>query len=320
MPSKQADELRSLYQNWVSSFVANPQMPLNERRDMIEQWPVVAGEPGGVDYLEVDAGGVPAMWAIPSGGVRDRVLFCLHGGGFVSGSMYTHRKYHGHLAKAIGCRALTLDFRRTPEHACPAQIEDAIAGYRWLLDQAIKPNHIIFVGDSAGGGLVVSALVQARTIDLQLPAAVLLLSPWLDMELSGETMVSNRGRDALFSGKEAIEPLVEMYLGSGNRNDALTSPINADLKGLPPFHIQVGDRELLLDDSRRFAERARKAGVDIRLEILPDLEHNFLMSAGRAPEADAGIQRWAEWARPKLGLVSQGVAMNQQLGNTTRIA
>lgn len=92
MLSKQADELRSLYQNWVSSFVANPQMPLNERRDMIEQWPVVGGEPGGVDYLEVDAGGVPAMWAIPGGGARDRVLFCLHGGGFVSGSMYTHRK------------------------------------------------------------------------------------------------------------------------------------------------------------------------------------------------------------------------------------
>lgn len=196
MPSKQADELRTLYQNWVSSFVANPQMPLNERRDMIEQWPVVAGEPGGVDYLEVDAGGVPAMWAIPSGGARDRVLFCLHGGGFVSGSMYTHRKYHGHLAKAIGCRALTLNFRRTPEHAHPAQIEDAIAAYRWLLDQGIEPSHMVFAGDSAGGGLVVSALCQARILDLQLPAAALLLSPWLDMELSGETMVSNRGKDA----------------------------------------------------------------------------------------------------------------------------
>ena len=304
MPSKQADELRSLYQNWVSSFAANPQMSLNERRDMIEQWPVVTGEPGGVDYLEVDAGGVPAMWAIPSGSAKDRVLFCLHGGGFVSGSMYTHRKYHGHLAKAIGCRALTLNFRRTPEYAHPAQIEDAIAGYLWLLDQGIKPSHIVFVGDSAGGGLVMSALVQARTLDLQMPAAVLLLSPWLDMELSGETMISNRGKDALFSGKEAIEPLVGMYLGERNRSDALASPINADLKGFPPFYLQVGDGELLLDDSRRFAELARKAGVDTRLDILPGLEHNFLMSAGRAPEADAGIQRWVEWVRPKLGLAS----------------
>lgn len=107
-----------------------------------------------------------------------------------------------------------------------------------------------------------------------------------------------------------------MYLGDGNRNNALASPINADLKGFPPFHIQVGGGELLLDDSRRFAERARKVGVEVRLEILPGLEHNFLMSAGRAPEADAGIQRWAEWAGPKLGLASHGAAMNHQLGKT----
>ena len=316
MPSKQAAELRSLYQNWVSSFAANPQMPLNERRDLVEQWPVVTGEPGGVDYLEVQAGGVPAMWAVPGGVAKDRVLLCLHGGGFVSGSMYTHRKYHGHLAKAIGCRALTLNFRRTPEYAHPAQIEDAIAAYRWLLGQGIKPRHIAFVGDSAGGGLVVSALVQARTLDLEMPTAVLLLSPWLDMELSGDTMVSNRGKDALFSGKEAIEPLVGMYLGGRNPSDALASPINADFAGFPPFHIQVGEGELLLDDSRRLAERARKAGVGVRLEILSGLEHCFLMSAGRAPEADAGIQRWAEWARPKLGLASraQSVGAAQSAG------
>jgi acetyl esterase/lipase len=303
MPSKETEELRSLYRSWVAAFAAHPNMPLDERRDMVEHWGDVTAEPSGVDYIETDTGGVPAMWAVPKGCAEDRVVLCLHGGGFVSGSMYTHRKVYGHLAKAIGCRALILNFRRTPEHKHPAQVEDAIAAYRWLLEQGIKANHIALAGDSAGGGLVVSALFLAREQRLPTPAAAMPLSAWFDMELSGETMESNRGKDALFPGRELIEPLVSMFLGpDGNRKDPLASPLYGDLANLPPLYLQVGGEELLLDDSRRIAERARKAGVDVRLDVFPGLQHCFHFSAGRAREADDAIRKLANWVRPKLGL------------------
>ena len=307
MPSKETEDLRSLYQNWVAAFAANPQMPLEERRDMIEHWGDVTAEPGGVDYIETDAGGVPAMWAVPKGCAEDRVILCLHGGGFVSGSMYSHRKVYGHLARATGCRALILNFRRTPEHRYPSQVEDVVAAYRWLLDGGVKADHIALAGDSAGGGLAVSALFAARERRLPAPAAAMPLSAWLDMDLSGETMVSNRGKDALFPGKEAIEPLVSMFLGEGvDRQDPLASPLYGDPAGLPPLYLQVGGDELLVDDSRRLAERARQTGVDVRLDIFPGLQHCFHFSAGHAREADDAIRKLAEWVRPKLGLGQAG--------------
>jgi epsilon-lactone hydrolase len=131
----------------------------------------------------------------------------------------------------------------------------------------------------------------------------MLLSPWIDMELSGDTMESNVGKDALFPSKHNIEPLIQMRIGPrGNRRDPLVSPLYGDLRRLPPLYIQVGGDELLVDDSRRLAERATEAGVEVRIDIVPGQQHCFLFNAGRAAEADDGILRWAEWERPKLGL------------------
>jgi epsilon-lactone hydrolase len=302
---QESDQLTNLYRSWVDAFGKSPNMAVDERRNMLEHWGDVTVEPGGVDYAETDAGGVPAMWAVPKGSAQDRVILCMHGGGFVTGSMYSHRKVFAHLAKAVGARALILNFRRTPEHAHPAQVEDTVTAYRWLLEQGIEPNHIAFARDSAGGGLAVSALILARDRGLPLPAASMPLSPWVDMELSGETMVSNVGKDALFSGRESIEVLVTMLLGQGgNRRDPLASPLYGDLRRLPPLYIQVGGDELLVDDSRRLAERAQQAGLEVRLDIVPGQQHCFLFSAGRTPEADQGIRRWADWVRPKLGLTT----------------
>jgi acetyl esterase/lipase len=302
MASKQMEDLTILYGSWVAASAKNPNMTLAELRDQVETWPVVAAEPGGVDYGETDAGGVPAMWIVPKGCAKDRVILCLHGGGFVGGSMYSHRKAYAHLAKAIGCRALVPNYRLTPEHPHPAQLEDALAAYRFLLSEGVPPSHIAVGGDSAGGGLAISLLLAARDRGLALPAACLPLSPWTDMDLTGETYGSNHGKDALFS-KEMIGGLVFMRLGpSGNRRDPLVSPIYGDLRRLPPMYIQVGGDELLVDDSRSLAKAAVKAGVEVHLEIVPGMQHNFLFTAGRAPEADEGIRRWADWARPKLGL------------------
>ena len=140
MASKQTEELNKLYLEWVAALKANPAMPLDELRHMFEQWERITGEPGGVDYIETDAGGVPALWAAPKNCAQDRVLLCAHGGGYVAGSMYTHRKTYAHVAKAIGCRALNVHYGRAPENVHPGPVNDMVRSYKWLLDQGIRPN------------------------------------------------------------------------------------------------------------------------------------------------------------------------------------
>jgi epsilon-lactone hydrolase len=299
-PSKQVEEVGNW---WLKIVAASPtHASLDAARDFGENWASLTAEPGGVDYVETNAGGAPAMWAIPKGCMEDRVILCLHGGGFFSGSMYTHRKLFGHFAKAIGCRALILHYRRSPEHVHPAQVNDTLAAYRWLLDQGIHAKHIAFTGDSAGGGLSISTMLLARDKGLSMPAAAMLISAWLDMEAVGDSMASNHGKDLLLN-REWVKSLAGMFLGeSGNPKDPYANPLYADLKGLPPVYMQVGGDEVLLDDSQRLAEHARTAGVEVKLEIFPGMQHTFQMAAGRAPESDDSISRFVEWVRPKLGI------------------
>ena len=305
MPSPQSAPLVAHYRQSNANAARVPPLPLDEGRDFTEHWGDVTAEPGAVDYLEVDAAGVPAMWAAPHGAADDRVLLCLHGGGFVGGSMYTHRKMFAHLAKAAGARALVAHYRRTPEHRHPAPVDDATAAYGWLLDQGIDPAHVAVAGDSAGGGLALTTVLRARERGLPDPAALLLISPWVDMAFTGGSLVANRPTDVLFGGDTPmdLEALAAMFLGpDGDRRHPLASPLYADLAGFPPIYVQAGDAEMLLDDARALDERARKAGVDVRLDVFPDQQHTFQMSAGRAPEADEAIRLMAGWVRPRLGL------------------
>ena len=302
MASRGSEGLKTLFRGWAAALAANPEMPLDEMRLMFEHAGDVTAEPGGVDYLETDAGGVPALWAVPKGCAEDRALLCLHGGGYVVCSMYSHRKVYGHLAKAVGCRALIPHYRRAPEHVHPAPVDDAATAYGWLIDRGIAPGHIALTGDSAGGGLAVTTLLRARQRNLPMPAATMPLSPWVDMENTGETLVSNRQKDVLVQ-KEIVEGMAATFLGEGgNRKDPLANPLYADLKGLPPMYIQVGGDETLLDDSRRLAARVRQAGGEVRLDVFPEMQHVFQYSAGHAPEADDAIRKLAEWVRPKLRL------------------
>jgi len=290
--------------NWwrIASAAAPNHASLDAARDFGEGWGGLTPEPGGVDYIEVDAGGVPAIWAVPKKCTADRVLLCFHGGGFFSGSVYTHRKLFAHFAKAIGCRALILQYRLAPEHPYPTQLEDAVKSYSWLLDQGIKAPHIAFVGDSAGGNLCITTMLAARDRGLPLPAAAMPISPWYDMEVVMDSLVYNHGKDALFT-KEWIKAIAGMYLGAqGNPRDPFANPLYADLKGLPPLYIQVGGDELLLDDSTVLAERAREAGVDVRIDIFPEMQHTFQMAVGRAPESTEAVGRYVKWVKPKLGL------------------
>jgi epsilon-lactone hydrolase len=296
------DLVKGLYERWGAAFAADPEMSLDRWRAMIEEWPQVTAEPGGVDYVEVEAGGVPAMWITPKGAAEDRIILSIHGGGFVVGSMYTHRKLFGHIAKAAGVRALAPDYRRPPEHPHPAPLEDVVSTYRWLLDQGIEPAHVAFTGDSAGGAMVVTAMLLARDRGLPLPAAAMPFSAWFDLTGRGESQRSNAETDKLLS-KRFGDQLADILLGeSGDRRDPYVSALYADLAGLPPLYLQVSDAETLLDDSRALAERARDAGVDVRLDVFPGQQHTFQMAAGRSPDADDAIRRLADWVRPHLGL------------------
>jgi monoterpene epsilon-lactone hydrolase len=301
--SRQSEAVSELYRTWVTEPTHRPDWTPENQRDLVEvSWGTLTSEPRGVDYIEVDAGGVPGMWLNPKGAPADRVLFAIHGGGFISGSIYTHRKLFAHLAKAVPARALMMNYRLIQDGGVyPNPIDEVLSAYRWLLDQGIKPAHIAFAGDSAGGYLSVATQLKARDQGLPLPAATMLLSPWLDIEGTGASLVANKGKDALFQ-KEGIDQLASNFLSGASPQDPLANPIRGDLTGFGPIYLQVGDQELLLDDSRQLAERAEKAGVEVRLDIFPDQQHTFQMMAGRAPEADDAIRRFADWVQPKLGL------------------
>lgn len=301
MASTQAAAIEQMFDSFVAAMAANPEMPVEEIRDLLERCGDLAADPGGVDYLEADVGGTPCLWAVPAGCSEDRVLLSLHGGGCVTGSRFSHRKMFAHIAKAAGCRAIIVDYARAPEAQAPSQVNESLKVYEWLLDQGIKPGHIATVGDSAGGNLCTAVVLAARDKGLALPAAVMPLSPWYDMEATGGTFTSNAEVDRLVS-REISLGMSQMYIGEVSAQDPLVNPLHADYKGFPPTYIQVGGHEALLDDSLRATERAKAAGVDIQCDVFPEMQHVFQFMAGRAPEADDAIQRLAAWVRPKLGL------------------
>lgn len=300
MASVESEVIKDLYKNWVDSMTENPDMSLEETRRMFEHWGDITGEPEGVDYIEVDANGVRCMWAKPKNSDETRALLCTHGGGYMVGSMYSHRKMFGHFAKKIGCPALIVDYGRAPENLHPGPVNDCVTAYEWMLKQGLKPEHIAFVGDSAGGALAITMLLLAKDKGLPLPAASMPISPWVDMEITGKTVTTNEDKD-YFVKRGVIEHMSATFLGeNGNRKDPLANPLYADLAGLPPLYIQVGGDETLLDDSRNFVAKAKAAGVEVKFDIIPKMQHVFHFLAGTAPEADKAISEMADWAKGKL--------------------
>lgn len=293
---------RALLEGYRANNAANAAgLTAELAREADQRWGDVASEPGGVDYVETEVAGVPAMWLLPHGYAEAKVLLCLHGGGFVSGSMYTHRRMFAHIAKQTGVRALNLDYRQLPDHPHPAAAEDAAAAYRWLLGEGF--DRIAVVGDSAGGAL---ALGLALSTDLPTPAAVVGVSPWTDMTLSGSSIETNRPTDALFGGDQPmdLDGMVDFVLGGpgGDRRDPRVSPLHGDLSRLPSTYLLASASEMLLDDARRVSDAAPDA---VRLDLFADQEHTFTMAAGRSPVADEAIARIAAWLRDRLELAER---------------
>lgn len=301
MASPQAEQLKAAFRDLREQSLTNADATLEEMRASALGFANLTGEPEGVTVEAVDAGGVPAQWIVPDGAASDRVIEYVHGGGYVLMSAETHRKLVGHIAKATGCRALNVDYRLAPEHPHPAAVEDATAAYRWLLEQGIEPRHIAISGDSAGGGLTLATAVKLRDEGVALPAALVPLSPWTDMEGTGATMKTRAEVDMIVA-PDAIGQLSQVFLGGGDPRDPLASPLYADPTGLPPCYIQVGDEEVLLDDAVRFAERAKAAGVDVTLDVFPEMQHVFQIAVGNMPEADAAVAKIGAWLKPRLGL------------------
>jgi phosphinothricin tripeptide acetyl hydrolase len=210
------------------------------------------------------------------------------------GNIATHRELAGRISRAARARVLIIDYRRAPEHPFPSALEDSTAAYRWMLASGVDPSRFALVGDSAGGGLAVAMLVATKDARLATPAAAVCLSPWVDLELTGASMATNARVDHLVR-KEEIAGHAKRYLGGKDPRTPLASPLYADLSGLPPMLIQVGSTEILLDDAKRLAERARSAGVKVTLEIGEGMMHVWSSFASVLDEGQQAIDRIGEF-------------------------
>jgi monoterpene epsilon-lactone hydrolase len=220
----------------------------------------------------VNANGVRAEWTSTPQDERDAALLYVHGGGYVIGSLDSHRHLVSEAGRAARAWALALDYRLAPEHPFPAAVEDAVSGYRYLLSRGIRPGRIAIAGDSAGGGLVVAAMLAIRDAGLAPPACGWCISPWVDMEGIGETMSTKEAADPMVQ-KAGLLGMAGLYLSGADPRSPLAAPIYADLAGLAPLLIQVGAAETLLDDAIRLAKVAGAADVRVDLQIWPEMVH-----------------------------------------------
>ena len=252
-----------------------------------------------LEIVPVEANGVPSEWVKPSTETPGVILY-LHGGAYVAGSPRTHRNLTTRLAEATQHRLLAIDYRMAPEHPHPAAVEDAVAAYRFLLEGASSPKQIAVVGDSAGGGLTVALLVALKDAGLPQPGCAVPISPWTDMEGVGESWTTRADVDPMIDPDD-LRKKGAMYLGGADPRTPTAAPIYADLSGLPPMLIPVGDAEVLLDDSLTLAKRAREAGVDVTLDHADEMIHVWPLFAGLAPESDAALERIAEFVAKHVG-------------------
>lgn len=247
----------------------------------------------------VSVGGLRAEWLSTPGADRNSAVLYLHGGGYVIGSVDSHRHLVAEAGRAAKSWALSLDYRLAPEHPFPAAVDDALAAYRFLLGRGIRPSRIAIAGDSAGGGQVVAAMLAIREAGLAQPACGWCISPWADMEASGDTMETKAAEDPMVQ-KAGVLDMARMYLNGADPRLPLASPIYADLRGLAPLLIQVGAAETLLDDAIRLAKVAGAADVRVDLQIWPEMIHVWHLFH---PELSAGrraIEEGGAWVRRML--------------------
>ncbi|ULR48422.1 alpha/beta hydrolase [Streptomyces deccanensis] len=286
----------------TNARAAIPGLDLAVVRDIVDSNHKASTEPEGVTYADVDAGGVPALWAIPEGADPDKALLHFHFGGSVAASMYSDRKAAGHIAKAAGARSLVVDFRLAPEHPYPAQLDDAETAYRWLLSQGYEPRNIGSTGHSIGGTLAVMLPLRLLSKGEATPGAIVSVSPWTDLTIQNASVDANEDNDKMLS-----RATLELFRGAWLQDPAVdfTDPaislVNADLTGLPPTTLHYGEYETLADDGAQLGRRLADFKVTSEVHPMPEGQHSFVLGAGRVPEVDQAIQQMGQWLRKHLG-------------------
>ena len=255
--------------------------------------------PDGMNFEAIDASGVSAEMIFFADSDSSKVILYLHGGGYTLGSIDTHRALGGRIAQAAGTRLLLIDYRLAPETAFPGAVEDAVTAYLFLREQGFAPEQIAIGGDSAGGGLTFATLVSLREQGHALPAAAFALSPWVDLEGTGESMKTKAEADPMVV-EDGLVAMGRLYLGDADPRTPLAAPLYADLHGLPPMLVQVGTAEVLLDDSIRIVERLRAAKGTVELHQYEDLIHVFQALAPLVPEAQEAIDEIGSFAKRHL--------------------
>jgi monoterpene epsilon-lactone hydrolase len=277
-----------------------PTESIAERRAMYDRAERVFTLPADTTVEPLTTGGRPAEWIRPAGARTDAALLYLHGGGYVIGSPRSHRHLAEAVARAGAISCLLPDYRLAPEHPFPAAVDDAVAAYRWLVqEKGIAPGRVAIGGDSAGGGLTVAALVAIREAGLVLPGAGICLSPWTDLTCSAASYDTRAARDPLIT-LPGITVMARAYLGATDPRTPLASPLFADLRGLPPLLIHVGSEEVLLDDASRLAERARAAGVDGTLEVWEQMIHVWHWFLPWLDEAQTAVGKIGGFLRTRI--------------------
>jgi len=270
---------------------------IEEDREGLEQLAKMVKLPKDIKCEPIDIEGIPAEWISSPDINKDHIILYLHGGGYVSGSLNTHRELVSRISRSSRARILQIKYRLAPENPFPAGLEDATKAYQWLIDeQGIPAGNIIIAGDSAGGGLTLATLLNLRDKSISLPVAGVCLSPWTDLDCTGDSFKKNVKIDFMCTPEGLILD-ARLYLGDTDPHDPLASPLYADFHGLPPLLIEVGTDEILYDDSVRVAERAKEHNVEVQLDIWESLGHVFQAFAAFAPEGQKGIEKVGEFVQ-----------------------
>jgi len=300
MPSWQARILETYLRIKNRLGDQSGRLDVAKERDDVESMAGMFKPIGPIERSPVTASGVPAEWITPRDVRPGRTILYLHGGSFNAGSIVSHRPLAGNVAIACQARALLIDYRLAPEHPFPAGLDDTVAAYEWLLAQGVAPAQLVVAGDSAGGTLTLALLIHLRDRQRPLPAAAVCLSPAPDLSSSSGFMSSTCKEDCMLDQRKE-RTAVDIYLRGADACAPLASPYYADLRGLPPLLIQVGSKEMLCPDCQHFAEKAKAAGVDVTLEVWPDMQHEWQFAASIMPEGRQAIARVGEFVERALG-------------------
>lgn len=288
MPSLRS-KLLNIYLRFTSGRSLHPDTPIIARRqqeDRASKNPNIAAD---VEITPVSLGSVKGEWVVPSKIESHRVILYFHGGGYCFGSAEARRALVSEIAVAAGARALAIDYRLAPEHPFPAALDDAISAYRWLLGKGTSPQGIVMVGDSAGGGLALSACMALRDGGAPLPAAVVGLSPWTDLSMSGWSILKKAKSDPTVTFRN-LSVCARHYLKNTNPTNPFASPLFGDFSNLPPLLIHVGSKEILLDDATRISDKADTAGISASVEVFDGMPHVF-QTYPNLPETKGSISR-----------------------------